>query len=359
VPTLPDIEGLDAPVAHACIPLRLGGSMKGVLNVAARPGEQFSEYELHFLETLGHQVGLAVERARHREAERLRDQEARALAAISRAVGGSLGVAAVLKAVGDTARKVLVADRASILLDSDPRRLRVAHLSGLPHPELVERQTLDLVANESRLQLRALTERRALFIEDWRTDSRVNRELAERWGAASGVVAPLVARERTFGLLVLTCTAPRRWTEEQVALAEAFASQASVALDNAQLYEDARRAYQELKEAQDRILQSEKMAVLSTFASGLAHEVRNPLNSSRCRCPCWNGASPAWRPASAGRCASWQTPSGRRSSAWTASWAISCSSHAATGARSTIQPAWTSWWTRLCASCGRRRPPRA
>ena len=35
----------------------------GVLNVAARPGELFSDDELSFLETLGHQIGLAVERA--------------------------------------------------------------------------------------------------------------------------------------------------------------------------------------------------------------------------------------------------------------------------------------------------------
>jgi signal transduction histidine kinase len=52
-----------------------------------------------------------------------------------------------------------------------------------------------------------------------------------------------------------------------------------VALENARLYEDARKAYRELKEAQERIIRSEKMAVLGTFASGLAHEVRNPLNS--------------------------------------------------------------------------------
>jgi signal transduction histidine kinase len=62
-------------------------------------------------------------------------------------------------------------------------------------------------------------------------------------------------------------------------VAEALAAQAAVALENARLYEDARKAYRELKEAQDRIIGTEKMAVLGTFASGLAHEVRNPLNS--------------------------------------------------------------------------------
>ena len=65
-PRMPDIiEGLSAPVAHACIPLRFDETTRGVLNVAARPGQLFTEDELRFLETLGHQIGLAVERARH------------------------------------------------------------------------------------------------------------------------------------------------------------------------------------------------------------------------------------------------------------------------------------------------------
>jgi signal transduction histidine kinase len=93
------------------------------------------------------------------------------------------------------------------------------------------------------------------------------------------VVAPLATPPRTFGLLILTSRAPRRWSDDEMALAEAFAAQAAVALDNAHLFEESRRAYRELKDAQQRILLSEKMAVLGTFASGLAHEVRNPLNS--------------------------------------------------------------------------------
>lgn len=279
-PRMPDIvEGLSAPVAHACIPLKFEGTVRGVLNVAARPGEQFSEEQLRFLETLGHQIGLAVERGSHREAERLRNQEARALAAVSKAMGGSLEPAAVLKAVGDTAREVLGADRVTILLGSDPARMQVAYLGGLPHPELKPNQVLDLVGMGARLTDRALQERRAFFVEDWSADPRGNQPLARQWQALSGVVAPLATPQRTFGLLILTSSSVRRWSEDEMALAEAFAAQAAVALDNAHLFEESRRAYRELKEAQQRILLSEKMAVLGTFASGLAHEVRNPLNS--------------------------------------------------------------------------------
>ena len=123
---------LKAPVAHACIPLKFEGETKGVLNVAARPGEQFSEEQLRFLETLGHQVGLAVERARHRQSERRRHREAQAMAAIDRAIGGSLDIQSILAAVGDTAPDILPVDRVVVLLGSDPRSLRVGHLAGHP-----------------------------------------------------------------------------------------------------------------------------------------------------------------------------------------------------------------------------------
>jgi signal transduction histidine kinase len=86
-PRMPRIvSGSTASLAHACIPLKFEASTVGVLNVAARPGELFSEDELSFLETLGHQIGLAVERGRHRLRERrLHEESQRAYAELEAA----------------------------------------------------------------------------------------------------------------------------------------------------------------------------------------------------------------------------------------------------------------------------------
>jgi two-component system sensor histidine kinase HydH len=277
-PRMPGFVGRQG-VPHACIPLRLAGGGRGVLNVAARHGESFSGEELRFLETLGHQICLAVERSRHLKAERARSHESRAMTAITKAIGGSLDPAVVLAAVGETARDILGIDRVHIFLGNDPRSLRVAHLSGLPHPELAEGQDLDSVRVGANLHRLAIESRAPVRVDDWETDERVNKEVARRWETGSALIVPLLARQRLLGLLVLTRTQPHCFSDEQADLAEALAAQASVALENAHLYAEQRRAFEELKAAQERLIQNERMAVVGTFASGLAHEVRNPLNS--------------------------------------------------------------------------------
>jgi signal transduction histidine kinase len=278
-PRMPELlGGLDQPVAHASVPLRFDGPSRGVLNVAARPGSVFLEDELRFLGTLGRQIGLAMEGARHREAERRLDLQARAMMAIDKSIGGgTLDPAAVIEAVSATARQLLDTEQVYVLLGSDPTRVTVAHASG--DAALATGQVVDLVAMGWQLAARALERREAIQMDDRSSDARVNRQVAERINVASALVHPLIAHDHVEGVLLICRREAGPWSPSQRDIAEALAAQAAVALESARLYQEARRAYRELRDAQSRIIQSEKMAVLGTFASGLAHEVRNPLNS--------------------------------------------------------------------------------
>ncbi len=64
---------------------------------------------------------------------------------------------------------------------------------------------------------------------------------------------------------------------ESLAAAEALSRHAALAIENAQLFEREQKAHEEVRQAQKRLLQSEKLAAIGQMAAGIAHELNTPL----------------------------------------------------------------------------------
>jgi signal transduction histidine kinase len=279
-PRMPHLLGKDSGMlTHACIPLKFERGTLGVMNIANRPGMIFSAQELQFLETVGTQVCLSVDKARTARAEGRRNAEAQALASLASAIGGSLDEKRVLSAVGDYTRALLGVDRCLIFLGEDPAALKFAYLAGPPVEGLSVGHMVNLAALGSLAFAGALRERHPMVIPNALEDPRANAELARRWRIVSAIVVPLIAHERLGGLLVAARGEPSTWSEDEVQLTNALSGQAAVAIESARLYRDAQDTLVRLQQAQYGMMRAERLAAVGTLASSLAHEVRNPLNS--------------------------------------------------------------------------------
>ncbi|RMG59934.1 MAG: GAF domain-containing protein [Deltaproteobacteria bacterium] len=92
------------------------------------------------------------------------------------------------------------------------------------------------------------------------------------------LVVPVVVKGKVKGAIYVDNEfSDRPLTDEDIHVLTMFASEAGLALENSELYENLQRALDDLKSAQDRVLQSEKLAALGEMAAQLAHEIKNPL----------------------------------------------------------------------------------
>jgi signal transduction histidine kinase/ActR/RegA family two-component response regulator/HAMP domain-containing protein len=99
-----------------------------------------------------------------------------------------------------------------------------------------------------------------------------------RGGLRSVVIAPLSAESVTFGVLLIARRTPESFVSADCEFVRQLCDHVALAAHQAQLYTDLQRAYEELHQTQQTVLQQERLRALGQMASGVAHDINNAIS---------------------------------------------------------------------------------
>jgi len=110
-------------------------------------------------------------------------------------------------------------------------------------------------------------------------------EMIRKRGWRSALWVPLLRDGKAIGIIGATRVEPGPFADHHVQLLQTFADQAVIAISNVELFKQVQERTRELSQslddlraAQDRLVQTEKLASLGQLTAGIAHEIKNPLN---------------------------------------------------------------------------------
>ncbi|HEU5323355.1 MAG TPA: GAF domain-containing protein, partial [Methylomirabilota bacterium] len=222
--------------AEWTLPLTVRGRTLGTMRARhlLPPGAKADEEQL--LNIVANQVAIAVENSRLYDGAARRAAEQESLVEAGHLLASTLRTSEVLARFAELVRARLAVDVVRIWLEEAPGEFRLSAQAGLAEKPA---DLLRRFAPGEGVVGTVMQQRATLVLADVQNDPRLReREWARAEGFVSAVAVPLRLEEAPVGVLAAVSRQPRAFAPEEVALLEALATSAAVAIRNARLHEE-------------------------------------------------------------------------------------------------------------------------
>jgi PAS domain S-box-containing protein len=258
------------------VPIKVGGKIFGVFNVDYTEPRSFSEEDQRLINALAQRAAIAIENAHLYQAEQNRQQElaelyaetrrradeVQTLFAVQQAITSRLDPDTVLQMIADEARRLTNTDMSAVYLLGG-EDLVISVVSGDVSPKMLGH----VVPMHNSVAGMAFKSRIPIRVSDSGQDEKVYHSLAQKVGAKSFLIVPLVSGEQPLGVIIVSNQSAGQIGDQDERVLTLLASSAVVALENARLYHA----------EQSRRIETERRRQV---AEGLRN-ILNVLNSNR------------------------------------------------------------------------------
>jgi PAS domain S-box-containing protein len=221
------------------VPINVGETFVGVLDYILPEGLPDAE-EQEALRLLAAQAGIAIRNAGLYQAERIQAERIRTLAGVNQRLSGALELDELLRTISQFAAQITGVRFVSFWLADE--QARMLSFMGGSVSEIAATFPSPTVPYDSGGIGWVARHRQTLVIDDVAADARVpHPEWWERWNLRACVACPVIAGDQLLAILSLTHPEPIAFTDDVRDVIEMFIAQAAVAVQNARLYQEARR----------------------------------------------------------------------------------------------------------------------
>lgn len=215
------------------IPLMGQDDIIGVINIRTEEAHEYTEGQIEIVESVAAQVASAIESSEHLLYVERRASQLSTLSEISRTISSGLYLEEILQFVVAATARTLNLSICTVLLTDDDKKELVLKATTSQSRSYVKKPNVKI--GESLAGVAAAEKRPVAVLDVKKMPGYRFPDIARQEGLCSLVCLPMILKGRVIGVLNCYTSRPHNFTDDEVTLLAALATQAAIAIENAQL----------------------------------------------------------------------------------------------------------------------------